>query len=206
MLYIIKDGLKNCGCIVDSQRNQQFNTNLYILTYDLKSNVGYIEMKEKNSWKLNTSVGCVVNDFKSWYHDCESYDEAVKVLKTLCKADTQIIICNSNEISPLSQSIDFSGNWKSENFSIYTYTECDILIEFYKGRITITQNINNTITILSNYEMKITLQEDNQYFIESFEPADDSILNVTLRYYLPGKQPGFLAKVGNFSERYFKRI
>lgn len=55
-LYVIKDGVKNNGCIVDKNGNQVKNTNYYLISFG-KGNEGYIEKKSVRNWQLYTQVG-----------------------------------------------------------------------------------------------------------------------------------------------------
>lgn len=56
MLYLVKDGIKDVGCIAINN-NQLFNTNFYLITYNFKSNEGYVDKKDENYWKLYMRIG-----------------------------------------------------------------------------------------------------------------------------------------------------
>ena len=99
-LYVIKDGIENVGTVMNKNGERLRNTNYYVLSYDYISNVGYIEKKNEQLWKLYTSVGSS-NDFKSRYHYFFSFEKCIEVLQKLCNTETEIIICNEEEINLL---------------------------------------------------------------------------------------------------------
>ena len=80
-LYLVKDGIKGVGCI--TKNNEQiFNTNFFLITFDFKSNEGYIEEKE-NFWKLYTQIGQKLNT--SRYHYLKTFSECIEKLTELSK-------------------------------------------------------------------------------------------------------------------------
>ena len=94
MLYLVKDGIKDVGCVT-SNGNQLFDTNFYLITYDFKTNEGYVEKKGENYWRLYTQVGQKVR--KSRYHKLSDFSQCVEKLKEL-KGNNEVTVCNANEI------------------------------------------------------------------------------------------------------------
>ena len=106
ILYVVKDGLKHIGYV--SQNGEQAkNTNFYLLTYG-KGNVGYIEKKSSDIWRLYTLVGqqeairklikdCVGEStyVPSSYYHFATFEKCVEKLKEL-KGNSLIEICDSD--------------------------------------------------------------------------------------------------------------
>ena len=65
------------------------------LTYDFKTNEGFIDKKSEYHWRLYTQVGQKIG--KSRYYKFTDFAKCVERLKEL-KADDEVIICNANEI------------------------------------------------------------------------------------------------------------
>ena len=93
-LYVVKDGVLNIGFVRNRKGERLRNINYYLLTYDYKSNVGYIEKKSAHLWRLYTSIGCNA-DFKSRYHHCTTFEECIDTLEDLFNLKTEIIIHTS---------------------------------------------------------------------------------------------------------------
>ena len=93
-LYLIKDGIKDVGCVMKND-NQIFNTDFHLITYDFKTNEGYIDKKEQDYWRLYTQVGQKVG--QSRYHHFSNFEQCVEKLKEL-NGDASVVICNANEI------------------------------------------------------------------------------------------------------------
>lgn len=93
-LYLVKDGIKGVGCITVKDE-QIFNTNFYLITYDFRTNEGYISKKKYNHWRLYTQIGQKVG--QSRYHELSNFEECLEQLKEL-KGDDDIIICQTKDI------------------------------------------------------------------------------------------------------------
>ena len=94
ILYLVKDGIKDVGCITINN-HQVLDTDFHLITYDFKTNEGYIEKKGENYWRLYTQVGQRIG--KSRYHQFTAFVQCIEKLKEL-KGDDEVIICNVNEI------------------------------------------------------------------------------------------------------------
>ena len=94
-LFVVKDGIKNVACIVDQEKNQVLETNYYAISYDFKSNEGYIEKKGNDYWRLYTQVGQKIG--QSRYHKFSNFKECINKLTEL-KGDDEIIICKLIEV------------------------------------------------------------------------------------------------------------
>lgn len=81
-LYVIKDGIKNVGCIESKDGNQVTGTNFYLISFDFKSNEGYIEQKEISRWRLYTQVGELKT--KTRYYHFPTFTDCVVKLQHLC--------------------------------------------------------------------------------------------------------------------------
>ncbi len=93
-VYIVKDGIVNVGYVRAMEGNQIKNTNFHLITYDFKTNEGYIELKGDNQWRLYTQIGQSFN--QSRYHHFLSFKECLEKLKEL-KGDENIITCNNDD-------------------------------------------------------------------------------------------------------------
>ena len=94
-LFVIKDGLKGYACLTDKEGHQVLGTNYYALSYDFKSNEGYIEKKGTNNWRLYTQVGQTFGEDR--YYHFGTFEECVEKLKNL-KGNNEITICKSTEV------------------------------------------------------------------------------------------------------------
>ena len=94
-LFIVKDGIKDIAFISDKSGTQVLGTNYYSISYDFKSNEGYIEKKDHNFWRLYTQVGQKLG--QSRYHKFSTFEDCIQKLIKL-KGDKDIVICNSTEI------------------------------------------------------------------------------------------------------------
>tara|TARA_R100000306_G_C4364743_1_gene137054 strand:+ start:1210 stop:1518 length:309 start_codon:yes stop_codon:yes gene_type:complete len=94
-LFVIKDGIKNVAYIKDQNDNQLFGTHYYVISYNFKSNEGYIERKGSNVWRLYTQVGQKLG--QSRYHSFTTFNGCIKKLIEL-KGNEDIIVCDSTEI------------------------------------------------------------------------------------------------------------
>jgi hypothetical protein len=94
ILYLVKDGIKGVGCIVINNK-QEFGTNFHLITYDFKTNEGYIDKKDENYWRLYTQVGQKPGQGR--YYKFTTFQLCVEKLKKL-KGDDKILICKENEI------------------------------------------------------------------------------------------------------------
>lgn len=80
-LFVVEDGIKGVG--YESKNGEQIKDGtFYLLTYDFKSNVGYIGQKAANLWRLYTTVGST-HDFKSRYHHFPNFLTCVQKLQEL---------------------------------------------------------------------------------------------------------------------------
>ena len=104
-LYVVKDGLKNQGCKVNSKGDQIRDTNFYLLTYG-KNNEGYIEKKSPDIWRLYTQIGEletirkmqkeeIIDKSQVRYYHFPTFAECIEKLKELC-GSTEIEICDSD--------------------------------------------------------------------------------------------------------------
>lgn len=93
-LYIVKDGIINVGYIKTVEGLQSKNTNFYLITYNFKTNEGYIELKSDNRWRLYTQIGQSFNQTR--YHHFMSFNECIEKIKEL-KGDEKITICTSDD-------------------------------------------------------------------------------------------------------------
>lgn len=110
MLYVVKDGLKDQGCIVNKNGVQKKGTNFYLLTYG-KNNEGYIEKKTKNIWRLYTQVGepeimkrldkeGIKDKSRIRYHHFATFEECIEKLYEL-NHNSAIEICDSDTFPSL---------------------------------------------------------------------------------------------------------
>ncbi len=99
VLYLVKDGVENVACVVDKNGDQMFNTNYYAITFNFKSNEGYIEKKRADYWRLYTQIGQKLN--QSRYYKERTFEGCIKKLKEL-KGDEEIKIINSSQITSYS--------------------------------------------------------------------------------------------------------
>ena len=112
-LYIVKDGIPGVG--YQSRNGQQVKDGtFYLITYDFKSNTGYVGKKSTNLWRLYTTIGST-NDFKSRYHHFPSFLECVQKLQELSR-DTKVDVIESAEVgiiaNPIEHSIKTSSAFK----------------------------------------------------------------------------------------------
>lgn len=98
-LFVVKDGIKDIACVKDQNGKQILGTNYYAISYDFKSNEGYIEKKGHNIWRLYTQVGQKVGQTR--YHSFLTFDDCIEKLIEL-KGNKNIIICDSTEIEKYS--------------------------------------------------------------------------------------------------------
>lgn len=109
-LYVVRDGLKDNGCIVNRNENQIINTNYYLLTYG-KGNEGFIKKRFSNNWRLYTQIGEVEtikkmnNDeikdkSRVRYYHYPTFEKCIEKLQELC-GDTVIKICDSKSFPSL---------------------------------------------------------------------------------------------------------
>lgn len=94
-LYLVKDGINDIGCKT-KDGYQLLETDFYLITYDFKTNEGYIEKKGTNLWRLYTQVG--QNLGKSRYFNFSEFSECVNKLRQL-NDDSEIVICKSTDVS-----------------------------------------------------------------------------------------------------------
>lgn len=93
-LYVVRDGLESVNRKVDQISNSTF----FLLTFDFKSNVGYIGKKSSN-WRLYTSLGSN-DDFDSRYHHFPTFKGCLEKLKKLC-VNSSVELCDTWDISSL---------------------------------------------------------------------------------------------------------
>lgn len=93
-LFLVQDGIEKIGCKTINGK-QVTNSNYHLITYDFKSNEGYIDKRETNKWRLYTQVGQKTGQDR--YHHFQSFEECVSKLKEL-KGDSEIVVCKSTEI------------------------------------------------------------------------------------------------------------
>jgi predicted DNA-binding WGR domain protein len=94
MLYLVKDGIMGVGWVTSNDK-QVLGTNFYLITYDFKTNEGYVEKKGENYWRLYTQIGQKFG--QSRYHQFTAFEQCIKKLKEL-KGDDNILICKADEI------------------------------------------------------------------------------------------------------------
>jgi len=95
-MYVVKDGIDKVGCRINPKTNEQLiGTSFYLLTYNFKSNVGYIEKKTSTIWQLYTSVGTSIG-LSSRYHRFDSFEKCINKLKELC--NTEVIVCSNEDV------------------------------------------------------------------------------------------------------------
>ena len=94
-LFVVKDGIKNIAYIRDQNGKQILGTNYYAISYDFKSNEGYIEKKANNLWRLYTQVGQKLG--QSRYHNFKTFNHCIQKLIEL-KGNNDVIVCNSSEV------------------------------------------------------------------------------------------------------------
>lgn len=94
ILYLVKDGIMDIGCITINNK-QKFGTKFHLITYDFKTNEGYIDKKDENYWRLYTQIGQQFG--QSRYHKFTAFEQCIEKLKEL-KGDDKILICKANEI------------------------------------------------------------------------------------------------------------
>lgn len=93
-LFLVQDGIENVGWKTINGK-QVSNSNYHLITYDFKSNEGYIDKKGTNKWRLYTQVGQKIGEDR--YHHSRTFEDCVNKLKEL-KGDDEIIVCKSTEI------------------------------------------------------------------------------------------------------------
>ena len=97
ILYLVTDGIMGVGCITINNK-QLLGSNFHLITYDFKTNEGYVDKKGESHWRLYTQIGQQYG--QSRYHELNSFDQCVEKLKEL-KGDDKILICKSNDIEKL---------------------------------------------------------------------------------------------------------
>jgi hypothetical protein len=95
-LFVVKDGIKNLAIVRDSHGNRILNTNYFSLSYNFKSNVGYLEKIGKGNWKLYTQIG-ITHSGKGGCFYSTSLEGCIQKLAEL-KGDNEILVINSKEI------------------------------------------------------------------------------------------------------------
>ena len=104
-LYVVKDGIPGVG--YQSRSGQQIKDGtFYLLTYDFKSNIGYVGKKSTNLWRLYTTIGST-NDFKSRYHHFPNFLECVQKLQEL-SGDTKVEVIESAEVGTIVKPVEHS--------------------------------------------------------------------------------------------------
>ncbi|MDR7210993.1 hypothetical protein [Flavobacterium piscis] len=91
-VYLVKDGIINVGCIKDKKNQQVTNTNFYLITFNFKTNYGYIGKRNETKWRLYTSIGQLIN--KKRYYHFNSLEECVSKLENLNNGNMVIVINN----------------------------------------------------------------------------------------------------------------
>jgi hypothetical protein len=94
-LFIVKDGIKGVACITDKNNNQVLDTDYYAISYDFKTNEGYIEKKKDGVCKLYTQVGQKINETR--YFKFSDFKGCIQKLKIL-KGNDEVTICRYSEI------------------------------------------------------------------------------------------------------------
>lgn len=105
-VYLVRDGILDLGCICKNGI-QIKNTNFYLITYNFKSNEGYIDKKNTNTWRLYTQIGQVPNE--SRYHHFDTLDKCLNKLKDLNGKD-DIIICDSTDVENYKNKLIFNNH------------------------------------------------------------------------------------------------
>uniref|UniRef100_UPI0032173406 hypothetical protein n=1 Tax=uncultured Draconibacterium sp. TaxID=1573823 RepID=UPI0032173406 len=95
-LYVVKDGIKGVGCVVDKEGNQVFDESFHLITYNFKSDQGYIQPK-KAKWRLYTTIQKNKPAFKEHYN---SFAECVVKLQHL-SYPLEIEIIDSLEVEKI---------------------------------------------------------------------------------------------------------
>jgi len=93
-LFLIKDGIIGVGCTTLNDK-QVLGTNFHLITYDFKTNEGYVDKKGENYWRLYTQIGQKFG--QSRYHKFTAFEQCIEKLKEL-KGDEKILICKADEI------------------------------------------------------------------------------------------------------------
>lgn len=149
-LYLVKDGIKSVGCKLDSNGNQIFRTNFYLITYDFITNEGYIERKEINEWRLYTQIGQSLG--QSRYHTKPTLNECIEQLKSLSqgknirlltyKEANKLILDMNTEILRKVIDKDFNDLKESINEGIKAVINEPMLNGFHNG---IIENMHNKL-------------------------------------------------------------
>jgi hypothetical protein len=71
------------------------DSDFHLITYNFKTNEGYVDKKGKNHWRLYTQVGQKFGQNR--YHKLLDFEQCVEKLKEL-KGDDEIVICQAKEI------------------------------------------------------------------------------------------------------------
>ncbi|WP_298767627.1 hypothetical protein [uncultured Polaribacter sp.] len=94
-LNLVKGGIKGIAFQRDFKGNHNLNKNFYVISYDLKSNEGYIQKKGVKNWKLYTQIGQKIGERRKFYFN--TFESCVEKLKEL-KGDDLIYIYNPENI------------------------------------------------------------------------------------------------------------
>lgn len=93
-LFVVQDGIKNVGSVLKNGE-QIMNTNFHLITYDFKTNEGYIDKKKPNIWKLYTQVGQKIGKKRDYYF--LEFIDCIMKLEEL-KGNNEITIYKSRDI------------------------------------------------------------------------------------------------------------
>ncbi len=93
-LYLVKDGIYKNGYIVKDGQ-QKLDTDFHLITFDFKTNEGYVDKKGLNKWRLYTQVGQKLG--KSRYYTFSNFSKCVEKLKQL-NGNCEVVICNCSDI------------------------------------------------------------------------------------------------------------
>lgn len=96
-LFVVKDGIKNVGTIQDRNGNRILNIDYYLMSYNFKSNNGYLKRTGNKNWKLYTQIG-ITQSGKGGYFYFKSIEEAIQKLKEL-KGDENVKIIDSKDLA-----------------------------------------------------------------------------------------------------------
>ncbi|MEO8771254.1 MAG: hypothetical protein ABI402_14260 [Ferruginibacter sp.] len=110
-LYVLKGGLKKRENIIEEET-------FYLLTYDLKGNVGYIGRRSKILWRLYTIIGggTIKNsNADDWrYHHFETFKECIEKLKLISKVPVEVIDNVLNESTvPINTNVQIASSYNN---------------------------------------------------------------------------------------------
>ncbi len=149
-LYVVKDGVPEVGHKSFNDAQVKDGT-FYLLTYDFKSNVGYIGKRAVNEWRLYTTVGSK-QDLKSRYHHFSNLIECVHKLQEL-SPNVQVKLIESFENKEAVVPVNF-GPKSSSSAIEATPKEKEL-----SWLISIFQDKRFSLTKGAEYKLELLLEE-----------------------------------------------